>query len=671
MSTVIAFQSRPELSAQENIRNFIEACRSELTVFGRDLPFESDSWDVTDSVRLKSQGAARHRLIFTTLASTGTATPEMFQEPFKSFSKALIRYMFGLRPSKTVGRRLAVMRLLDAAITARLGISDPVKLASDDFNRAAQMAKDRYCSAYAVHAGQHLEVIAKFMTEQRLCAVPIHWRSFLKHTETAQRIGKKFDELRKAKLPSAAALDALPRIFRSAIEPKDVFVTSVTAILSAAPDRISEVLHLPANCEHEEFNEDGTTRAYGLRWWPSKGADPMIKWLIPSMWSVVKAAVEKIRQISEPARRIAKWYEENPNSIYLPDELSHLRTQEWLTIKDLGMLFGMDHKTSPHYWCDNAGIEVIKEQNRRRVRFRDVERIVVGMVPKWFPYLNPDLELKYQDALCIVRRHELGLAHGTYQCAIEPVTTNQINIPLGSCIGNRFRSIFERHGFTEPDGSPIRISTHQFRHYLNTLAQAGGLSDVDIAKWSGRKDIRQNEVYDHLTADQMLVKVQQAIGDASKMFGPLAELPANLPVSRSEFGILRAPTAHTTDFGFCIHDYTMSPCQLHRDCLHCRDHVCVKGDPVKLKRLQDRLDEARSLMEKAEQASSEGYAGSNRWLEHHKSTVERLTQILQIMNDPMVPFGAIVQLAPPPQAVGGHSRASALVAKPSSDFLGK
>jgi len=188
------------------------------------------------------------------------------------------------------------------------------------------------------------------------------------------------------------------------------------------------------------------------------------------------------------------------------------------------------------------------------------------------------------------------------------------------------------------------VNTHRFRHYLNTLAQAGGMSQLDIAKWSGRKDVRKNAVYDHVTPTQMLEKVRGAVGDSSQMFGPLAEIPVNLPVSRDEFGRLRFPTANTTDIGFCVHDYTMSPCELHRDCLNCQDMVCVKGDIVKTERLQTRLSEARRLLDHAEQAQSEEYAGSDRWLDHHRGTVERLTELCAIMNDPTVPDGACVHL---------------------------
>jgi hypothetical protein len=155
----------------------------------------------------------------------------------------------------------------------------------------------------------------------------------------------------------------------------------------------------------------------------------------------------------------------------------------------------------------------------------------------------------------------------------------------------------------------------------------------------------------------MLQKIRDAVGDKSQMFGPLAELPKRVLIPRDEFARLKVPTAHTTELGFCIHDYTMSPCQLHMDCIHCEDLVCVKGDEAKTQRLRQRLEEARDLQERATQAVSEGYAGSDRWLEHHNSTVERLNQLCSIIDDPIVPVGAVVQLsAPNSQQIDGGAR---------------
>lgn len=128
-------------------------------------------------------------------------------------------------------------------------------------------------------------------------------------------------------------------------------------------------------------------------------------------------------------------------------------------------------------------------------------------------------------------------------------------------------------------------------------------------------------------------------------------------IRRDEFARLVIPTAHTTDFGYCVHDYTASPCQLHLDCIHCDDLVCVKGDVEKAEAMRQRLEEAQELMRKAEAAAGEGYSGSDRWIEHHRSTVDRLSQLSKIMGDPSVPEGAVIQLSPPKTAFQTEHRA--------------
>jgi hypothetical protein len=281
------------------------------------------------------------------------------------------------------------------------------------------------------------------------------------------------------------------------------------------------------------------------------------------------------------------------------------------------------------------------------VRFADIEKAVLSMLPRGFPILDDATGLKYSEALFVVRRNELGTQRGTYRCMLEAVTIGQINTRFGSRARHGFHSIFTRFGFTEPDGSPIKLTSHQFRHYLNTLAQLGGMSQLDIAKWSGRKDVRQNEVYDHVTPGVMLQRLRDAVGDDTQMFGPLAELPKRVMIRRDEFAQLVIPTAHTTDIGYCVHDYTSSPCQLHMDCIHCQDLVCIKGDEEKTALLRKRLQEARELLGRAEDARADGYYGSDRWVEHYRASVDRLSQLVQILDDPSVPNGAVIQLSTP------------------------
>ncbi len=633
MADLIVFKPKAEIDAEANVAAFIKLCRGQLTIFGADLDFESDAWDVTKALALRARGKGRQRARFTQLS----AEDKPMAEPFRSFIKAYFRYMFGLRPTKAIGMRLIALRAV-AATAEEVGLPSVAAIDSSTFNRAAQVVAEKYKEATAYRIGQQLELFSAFLDEHRMVRSRLGWVNFLSRPIDTERVGEEADEKRRSKLPSQAALDALPKIFRAAVEPADVIVSSAAAIMCGAPDRVGEVLTLPVDCEVDGFAKDGETAPYGLRWWPGKGADPMVKWVVPSMSSVMREAIKKIRVVTEPAREVARWYEKNPKAIYLKPGLEHLRGRDSLSLDEVADVIGV---ADGRAWCRSLKLPIDPTD---RVCFDAVERALLRLLPHDFPILDPLTGLKYSEALFVIRRNELGQQRATYHCLIEGVSSTRINDGLGSRVAHGFQSIFSKFGFREADGSEIRVNTHRFRHYLNTLAQAGGMSQLDIAKWSGRKDVRQNVVYDHLTPTQMLEKVRNAVGDSSQMFGPLAEIPVNLPVSRDEFGRLRFPTAHTTDIGFCVHDYTMSPCELHRDCLNCQDLVCVKGDAAKTERLRTRLAEARRLLDHAEQARSSGYAGSDRWLEHHRLSVERLTQLCRIMDDPDVPDGTCVQL---------------------------
>lgn len=651
MAEIVLFTPKAELDAAANLRGFIDMCRSKLTVFGSDLPFQKDVWDVTEAVATKGKGNKRERITFSNTATVNKKVPAMMLEPFLSFAKAYVRYIQGMRPTKAIHNRVAALRALETALSENGTTPDPVQVDSRVLNRAAQIVAERSGDATSYGVGGQLEMVGTFLAENRLTAVPVRWRNPIKRpgsAGSAGRVGKEFDERRAEKMPSSAALDALPRIFRLATEPVDVITASVAAILLAAPDRIGEVLTLPEDCEVREARK-GKEDAYGLRWWPAKGAEPMVKWLVPSMASVVKEALQKIRSVTAEARRIARWYEQNPDQIYLAADVAHLRGREWLLLEEVAEVFGLANRGPANVWCKAKGIKLEQREGggkRLFARFADVEAAMLRMLPRGFPVLDKETGLRYSEALLVARRNELSSQRGTYRCMIESVGIGQINTGLGSRAEHGFESIFTRRGFAEPDGSHIAVTSHQFRHYLNTLAQAGGLSQLDIAKWSGRRDIRQNEAYDHVTPGQMLQKIRDAVG-GDQMFGPLRELPKKVLIRRDEFARLVVPTAHSTDLGYCVHDYTASPCQLHLDCIHCQDLVCVKGDAEKTAMLRQRLEEAKGLMEKAGAAVDEGYSGSDRWLEHHRSTVDRLSQLCAIMDDPAVPNGAVIQLATP------------------------
>lgn len=359
MAEIVLFTPKAELDAAANLRGFVDMCRSKLTVFGADLPFQNDVWDVTDAVATKGKGGKRERITFSNAATVDQKAPEMMSEPFLSFAKAYVRYMHGMRPTKIIHNRVAALRAIEAALLETGLPPDPVQIDSRILNRAAQIVADRFSDGAAYRVGGQIEMLGIFLSENRLAAVPVRWRNPIKRPSSAVRVGKEFDERREEKMPSSTALDALPRIFRIATEPADVITVSVAAILLASPDRISEVLTLPEACEVREPRK-GKEDAYGLRWWPAKGAEPMIKWLVPSMASVVEEALQKIRSVTAEARRIAKWYEHHPDRLYLAADVTHLRAREWLSLTELAEILGIRDRVAANAWCKTAGVATEK-----------------------------------------------------------------------------------------------------------------------------------------------------------------------------------------------------------------------------------------------------------------------------------------------------------------------
>jgi hypothetical protein len=647
MAEVVRFKPRGVIDADDHLKRFIDVCRNELTAFGTDLAFDENRWDVSEAVQLKARGPKSHA-VFSNWAAGRSAQKVMMAEPFCSFAKAYFRYQHGLKPVLCIGPRLAALRALEAALTENGEAGNPTHIDAGVLNRAAQLIQERFLTAAAYGVGSELESLAAFISEHRLTIVPLPWRNPLRKPERRMRVGKAFDQRRHQRLPSPAALLALAKAFTVATEPADVLVTSVLGILCAAPSRLNEVLQLRTDCEVSEGLPNTRSMAYGLRWWASKGGGSQVKWIIPSMASVVQTAVARIRQQTNEARRIALWYERNPQSIYLPEALEHLLGRRELSLREVGdVLFAEEvPPCTPFAWCRRHGVAMITRGRSNWVQFADLEKAVLNLLPKGFPILYAPSGLRHSANLCLIQRQALHDARSPYRCAIEAVQTGHIWERLRQNQKSPGQSIFDRLGFHEDDGSPIRLKTHQLRHYLNTLAQGGGMSQLDIAKWSGRKNVQQNVTYDHISDRDMLSQIREAVGDGHRMVGPLACVPQNDLIPREEFIRLKIPTAHTTEVGFCVHDYTMSPCQLHRDCINCDELVCIKGDATKAAAIRRQYSETQTLLALALEAAGQKYSGADRWVEHQQYTVERLRQLCAKLDDPEIPDGTFIQLLP-------------------------
>jgi hypothetical protein len=364
------------------------------------------------------------------------------------------------------------------------------------------------------------------------------------------------------------------------------------------------------------------------------------------MVPVAREAVANITKVTASARKLTEWYAANPKKLYLHEGAKKLRNKSLLTPAEVALILWGDETAtdSAKWWAKYTAQLVSQKLGGRRVGylFEDVERAVVAMLPETFPYVHGAPELLCHESMVIMLTNEMHSLRATYVCMFSCVDYGVVTNHFGAREGRP--SIFERFGFTEDDGSPIALHSHSLRHYLNMLAQTGGLSSAEIAIFSGRKDAKQNRAYDHMTSDEVQAPISEALktGFTSELepaFSGGREL-----FTRSEFKGLGLTAAHTTEYGWCAHDFASEPCQMYRDCVNCEEQECIKGDKHKEANLRMLKSETEYLLKQAREALSEEEFGADTWVEHQQVTLERVNALLSILEDPAVPDGARIRL---------------------------
>lgn len=643
-----AAKAKARKQAEARLAAYIDAARK-LEVFGRDLDFDALVWDLTAALG-PVQGHARN-LRFTKWGEGHQFNwKEPLSEPIALFARAYVCHRWSEKAKGTLDASLRAFRALDVVVSDRQ-IPSVVLLDGEVLAAALRVLETRSGLDAVYSAARELEQIAGVLNKAVLTIVPVHFKSWIgKPAVDSTRIGAAFDERRMSKLPSPEAIRALGAIFGLATEPGDRVVIDVMAVLTSQPDRIGEALSLPVDCEVEE--ECNGKLAYGLRWLNKKGAPPTVKWVLDEMEPVIREAIGRLKSMSERGRRIAAWYEAHPTSLYLDPEHEHLRNQEWLSKEEasaiiwrgpvartvLNMMLITNKIPKELVRSDVHGREVL------RVRFADIERFVVSKLPSDFPIFERNYNLKFSDAMCVFPTDSLHGNKTEWRCMITRLTHSQINSRIRLDNSQRADSFFEKFGFHESDGSPIRFHTHMLRHYLNTMAQEAGLSQLDIALISGRKVVAQNASYDHVSAQRRLQQARE-LGSQPFEVSTYGTTPIkHEPLSLKDVGKFRNIAFHMSEVGACAHDFAMTPCTQHRDCLNCDEMFCIKGDELRCGRIRLLRDQTKLALESAKRANSDGEYGASRWVVHQKATLARLEKVVLLFEDPNVPVGAIIHV---------------------------
>jgi len=632
MAELFNFKPKSEIDAERNTLEFISKCKTDLTVFGNDLNWDSWKWP-------KAGNFTKSGVHSRTKDETGR-----LDENFIDFAKAYFRYQQGHKPTGTKNE-LKALRTIEAALLQSNVSASIHNLSIPILDKAAQLMRASYLSGSDYHGGRELERLAQFVTSKKLIAADLGgWRNPIARKQDTIQTGEKAKARREKKLPSEEALIALAEIFASdPAEPKDIFTSCTFAMLMCAPSRITEVLELPVDCEVEEVDSKGVSR-YGWRFYAGKGFGGDIKWIPTEMVGIAKEAIKRLTKLTDDSRKLARWIETNPDKFYRHECCPKVDDDYPLTMKEACQALGQANGTSNerHTSLNNFGLE----RKDGVHTLNSLWKYALSRQPEGFPWVNRERKIKYSNALFCMRRNLIGTDRGISPVILWVPTNTVFNndlSPRDSLKSNTHQSIFDRYGYLATDGKQIKLNSHQARHLLNTFAQRGGLSQLEIAKWSGRADQKQNRTYNHMSEYEMVAKAE-ALDTSLTLFGPSGEIDKHLPITIQEFNIMEKGAVHVTEFGVCIHDFTMTPCDKYRDCLNCHEQVCIKGENEKLIRIKARLSKVEQLYQAAENALNEGLSGADRWYEYHKNSFERLLELVSILEHPDVVAGAQIKL---------------------------
>lgn len=649
MSEVVYFRARPELDEGTNLRRFVDWCRDKLTLYQDQGGFASNTWvfdqrgrKVTMRFGQYSEGSNSYKF-------------EPMEEPFLSFAKAYVRYCQTQKQVSSVTDKIIALRAVHEALCQLHKKADPLLIDGLVQEKVAEVLGTWYPkSAKLYHYGGQLEGLYEFLRSKGIAPeLPLWKRPWRKTRERAIRTDAESRKWQENRCPSMHQMLAIADCFARAEAKRDRYWTSLLALLMFAPSRGGELAGLTIDSLHEEKGR------LAVRWYGEKGFGYDIKWVPSGMEPVVREAFERLFEIGKHARDAARFAFDHPGvfpvheGCITPAGFSQTERLDALQF-GAAMAFGSarmqavrksfrDHHSKSAWQVVSGSAKWVQELMRNGAP--SYEDLALYMFEKYrngsWPYL-PQVQRNVWDSLVLVRENELHDKFAARPFSWCLPTVNQLNDQLSQRpLKNPIPTVFQRFGIKDEDGSEIRLTSHQLRVWLSTNAERGGMDSWRLAQWAGRARIQDNRAYDLRTQGERHEQMRQLML-LSGQPSALEAIKVNQPVAYAALGVNRVGVADATLYGFCVHDYSMSPCTKGGECMTCKEHVCVKGMPNTLERIQRLEKQVESEHEKARRAADDGAFGADRWVTHLGWKLAHIrTQRMRLESDE-TPHGAVL-----------------------------
>jgi hypothetical protein len=642
VADIIQFVPRRDLSARRNLREFITLSKEHLDTWSTldGFAWEGMRWPTTYSaVRFQNhENRSLHPSV----------TPELHQLMHPAFidvAKAYLRYQHTVNPHRNISRQMQGLRALEFALRQDMGIPDITKVSQRHFDQAVTaLAGAKAAAAIVVELLRILQHLGDFFI---VTPTSNYWTHPYtgKNSYDSVNGGGATQFVKDGKVANQDALLAIGDVFgRGYTEPLDdvdVMVNGITALLLSAPTRLGETLRFRVDFLGSDTDKNGKVQYY-LKYWVPKTREFARKPVPEVMAETAIEAIRRLTKITEEARRLARYMEGKPTKFYRHENCPNVSDDQILTrdqvAEALGFASGKSCEDYVKRWTGRRVLTGFSLSSLWEIALKDHHQS-----NPHFPYQEPPSGskhplLKMSESLMCARRFQFAVDHTTSPILLAPFNKDYFTKRLDAVEkpnrkNTRPMCFFTRHGFES-----IKLKSHGIRHLLNRIAKQSGISIEVITAWSNRSTFRQTLTY--LDNDE-----GQAAAAVSSLMGIANEQSPKDPITNEEADIYSLGPIHRSRYGLCRRSWRAGPCNKFGDCLNCSELLICKGDKVASSIIAADRDNLLNTYNAATQAIQRGEKSATRWLRVAEPQIQRLNQLITILNDPTIADGSPVEIA--------------------------
>lgn len=672
MAQILLFQPKHERDQAQNLRDFITYARNELTLYEDQGGFQSIRWKhIYDNGKSAS-------MLFSSLAPKGSKFGTEMQQPFLDFARAYVRDKQTWSAVNPAAFMAALKGIHDSLLDVH-GVADILILDSAALRRTTELLSDRLSGSVLYRVGQQIELLINFLKTSKInVTIPSFKSPWGRTRERAIGASKDDRAWQSERLLTSHQISCLASTFSMAKTPYEKYYSALSVLLMFAPSRAGELNFLATDCLFEttaytrELNkktgsvESKEVSVLNIRWEAAKDGGLMPKPVHPKLEPTVRLAIDRLVEIGKPARKAAAWAIENPELFYRHEGciagLAH-GEDDPLTLEEVFAAISLTvnerwsiarrESTDARVIVDAIGkTKWVREffDGKTHITYRDLARLSVKKYrekfPSW-PFVS-QVQLPVSKVLCLVREYEL---HAEFAPRQNSWVLPDVNL-LNDALGGRYErtgdeTLFSRLGLFDTDGSALKISSHQVRSWLSTMAERGEMDSLDLAMYAGRARIEDNLAYDLRPQEERVAMVREVMLGSETPGGLMAldQINHNVPVTYQGLGYKdRFGPVQVTLWGLCELDWSQTPCTKAGDCATCTEHACIKGMPHSLERLVKLEQQHLSEFELALNAYHDEYSGSEGWVIFHAKRLAIVRTLIQVLRDENVPDGTIIRV---------------------------